>query len=103
MAGDRLYITGMTGRAPDGSIAESDIRAQTRQSLKTIEEQLRKHGMTFANVVDSTVWLRHAHDLAAMNEVYREIVIPYPPACATVGIPPNSAEMLIEIMMLAVK
>lgn len=103
MAGDRLYITGMTGRPPDGAIARGDIRAQTRQSLKTIEEQLQKHGMTFANVVDSTVWLRDARDFAGMNEVYREIVGPDPPARATVRIPPNSGEMLIEIMMLAVK
>jgi 2-iminobutanoate/2-iminopropanoate deaminase len=102
-SGTTLYITGMTGRRPDATFASGDIRAQTRQALATIEEQLRKHGMTFADIVDSTVWLRDSRDFAGMNEVYREIVQPNPPARATVRIPPNSGKMLVEIMMVAEK
>lgn len=102
-AGATLYITGMTGRAPDGSYARNDIKAQTRQALKTIEEQLTRHGMTFADAVDAVVWLRDPRHAAAMNEVYREIVKPLPPARATVRLSPNSADGLIEIMMIAHK
>lgn len=102
-AGDTLYITGMTGRAPDGTFARNDIKAQTRQALKTIEEQLKRHGMTFADAVDAVVWLRDPRHAAAMNEVYREIVKPLPPARATVRLSPNSADGLIEIMMIAHK
>ncbi len=103
MAGDSLYITGMTGRAPDGTFARNDIKAQTRQALKTIEEQLARHGLTFADCVDAVVWLRDPRHAQAMNEVYREVVKPNPPARATVRIPPSSAEGLIEIMMIAHK
>jgi len=103
MAGDTLYITGMTGRAPDGTFARNDIKAQTRQALKTIEEQLKRHGMTFADAVDAVVWLRDPRHAAAMNEVYREIVKPLPPTRATVRLSPNSADGLIEIMMIAHK
>lgn len=102
-AGDTLYITGMTGRAPDGTFARNDIKAQTRQALKTIEEQLKRHGMSFADAVDAVVWLRDPRHAAAMNEVYREIVKPLPPARATVRLSPNSADGLIEIMMIAHK
>ncbi len=102
-AGNRLYITGMTGRAKDGTFARGDIRAQTREALNTIGEQLAKHGFTFADVVDSVVWLRDARDFAGMNEVYRNVVKPDPPARATVRIPPASAEALVEIMMVAEK
>lgn len=102
-AGDTLYITGMTGRAPDGTYARNDIKAQTRQALKTIEDQLKRHGMTFADAVDAVVWLRDPRHAAAMNEVYRDIVKPLPPARATVRLSPNSAEGLIEIMMIAHK
>lgn len=102
-AGDTLYITGMTGRAPDGNFARNDIQAQTRQALKTIEEQLARHGMTFADCVDAVVWLRDPRHAAAMNAVYREIVKPNPPARATVRLPPSSADALIEIMMIAHK
>ena len=101
-AGNRLYITGMTGHAPDG-FARADIKAQVRQALKTIEEQLVKHGFTFADVVDSTVFLRDGRDFQGMNEVYGEIVRPDPPARATVRVPQISGESLVEIMMVASK
>ncbi|MBM3739143.1 MAG: hypothetical protein FJW39_25490 [Acidobacteria bacterium] len=100
-AGRTLYITGMTGRAPDGTFARNDIKAQARQALKTIEEQLTRHGMTFADTVDAVVWLRDPRHAAAMNEVYREIVKPNPAARATVRLAPNTADGLIEIMMTA--
>jgi 2-iminobutanoate/2-iminopropanoate deaminase len=102
-AADTLYITGMTGRTPDGTFARNDIKAQTRQALMTIEAQLKRHGMTFADAVDAVVWLRDPRHAAAMNEVYREIVKPLPPARATVRLSPNSADGLIEIMMIAHK
>lgn len=100
-AGNIVYVTGMTGRAPDGSYAPNDIKAQTRQALATIDEQLKRHGMTFADVVDAVVWLRDPRHAAAMKEVYREIVKPNPSARATVRLPPNAAAGLIEIMMIA--
>lgn len=100
-AGDTLYITGMTGRAPDGTFARNDIQAQTRQALKTIEDQLKRHGMTFADAVDAVVWLRDPRHAAEMNAVYREIVKPLPPARATVRLSPNPPDGLIEIMMIA--
>ncbi|MBM3727961.1 MAG: hypothetical protein FJW40_21365 [Acidobacteria bacterium] len=100
-AGNMLYITGMTGRTPNGDYALNDIKAQTRQALAAIEEQLKRHGMTFADTVDAVVWLRDPRHWAAMNETYREIVKPNPPARATVRLPPNSAAGLIEIMMIA--
>jgi 2-iminobutanoate/2-iminopropanoate deaminase len=102
-AGRKLYITGMTGRQPDGKFARADIREQTRQALKTIGEQLARHGMTFADTVDSVVWIRDGRLAQAMNEVYREVVKPGPPARATVRIAPSSSEALIEIMMIASK
>lgn len=102
-AGRRLFITGMTGRAPDGALAKNDIKAQTRQALMTIAKELSRHEMTFADVLDSTVWLRDARDFSAMNEVYREVVKPDPPARATVRMAPLSPDALIEIMMIAGK
>lgn len=101
MAGRSLYLAGATGQAPDGTYARNDIRAQTRQALERIREQLTRHGMTFADAVDSVVWLREPRHAAAMNDVYREIVKPNPPARATVRLAPNTAEGLIEIMMIA--
>ena len=101
-AGSRLYITGMTGRRPDGSFHRNDARAQARVSIATIEEQLRRHRMTFENVVDVLVWLRDPTDLAAIEGVFTPLFQKRKPALTVVGIPPNSPDSLVEIMMLAV-
>ena len=99
-AGGRLFGTGMTGRAPDGKLALNDIRAQTRQALKTIEEQLSRHRMTFDDVVDSVVWLRDMRHAPQMDAVYREVA-PKPHPRTVIGIPPTSWDALVEIMVTA--
>lgn len=99
-AGRRLFVTGMTGRTPDGKLAVNDIRAQTRQAMKTIEEQLARHGMTFEDVVDSVVWLRDMRHAPQMDAVYRESARkPHPRT--VIGIPPTSWDALVEIMVTA--
>ncbi|MFN7920434.1 MAG: RidA family protein [Bryobacteraceae bacterium] len=98
-----LYLPGITGRTADGKFARNDIKAQTRQALATIEETLKRHGMTFADAIDAVVWLRDPRHASAMNEVYREIVKPNPPARATVRLSPTDPDALIEIMMIAHK
>ena len=99
-AGRRLFITGMTGRVPDGGYARNDIAEQTRQALATIEEQLSRHNMTFADVIDSVVWLRDVRLASGMDEVYRRIV-KGKHARTVVGVPPTSFDALVEIMMIA--
>jgi 2-iminobutanoate/2-iminopropanoate deaminase len=101
-AGDRLYITGMTGRRPDGGFDRNDARAQAQVSIAAIEEQLRRHQMGFDNVVDTLVWLRNPSDWAAVELVYKPLVRKREPALTVVGIPPNSADALVEITVVAV-
>ena len=99
-ASRRLFVTGMTGRTPDGKLAWNDIRDQTRQALQTIEQQLSRHGMTFEDVVDSVVWLRDMRHAPQMDAVYRESA-PKPHPRTVVGIPPTSWNALVEIMVTA--
>ena len=94
-AGRRLYITGMTGRAPAGQL-QPEIQAQARQSLATIAEQLERNGMGFADVVETTVWLQKLHDFEAMRAL-----LPANGARTVVQIPPSSKEALVEIQMVA--
>jgi 2-iminobutanoate/2-iminopropanoate deaminase len=94
--GGTVYLSGATGRS-------GGIKAQTRQALQSIEQQLARYGMTFADTADAVVWLREPRHAAAMNEVYREIVKPNPAARATVRLSPGAADALIEIMMIAHK
>ncbi|MEO7649676.1 MAG: RidA family protein, partial [Bryobacteraceae bacterium] len=94
-AGHRLYITGMTGRGPDGKFAP-EIQAQARLSLATIAEQLDRNGMGFADVVETTVWLQNLQDYDGMRAL-----LPASGARTVVRIPPSSKEALVEIQMVA--
>jgi len=100
--GDRLYLSGLTGRGPDG-YAPGDVKAQTRQALESIKALLAEEGMDFGNVVQGLVWVTDIRDFQSMNEVYREYLPSPPPARATVGSALMSSSALVEIMMIAVE
>lgn len=100
-AGGRLYITGMTGRRANGSFDKNDARAQSEVSLATIAEQLERHRMSFGDVVETLVWLRHPEDWGRIRDAYSLRFPKAEPALTVVGIAPSSAEALVEIMMVA--
>ena len=100
--GDRLFLSGITGRGPDG-YAPGDVKAQTRQALETIKGLLAEEKMDFTNVVRGLVWVTDIRDFQSMNEIYREFLPSPAPARATVGAPLMSSSALVEIMMVAVE
>ena len=100
--GDRLYLSGITGRGPDG-YALGDVKAQTRQALESIKGLLAEEGMDFGNVVQGLVWVTDIRDFQSMNEIYREYLTSPPPARATAGAPLMSSSALVEIMMIVVE
>jgi reactive intermediate/imine deaminase len=101
-AGERLYLSGMVGRGPDG-YAAGDVKAQTQQTLDNLRATLKAAGLDFANVVDTTVYLTDSRNFGAMNEIYKQILPGGFPARATVVTPLMSPQALVEIMMVAAK
>ena len=65
----------MVGRAPDGSVAKGEIRAQTRQVLVNIGAALDAAGLGFEHVVSTNVYLSDLRHLGAADEVYREYLV----------------------------
>lgn len=98
--GGRIYLSGVLGNT-EANIG--DITAQTRETLTRIQRTLSAQGLTFANVVDTTVYLTDLSQFAAMNAVYREFFPTAPPARATVGTGLVSRNALVELVMTAVR
>lgn len=98
--GDRFYLSGVLGNT-DANVG--DVAAQTRETLTRIQRTLTAQGLTFANVVDTTVYLTDLSHFAAMNAVYREFFPTAPPARATVGTGLVSPNGLVELVMTAVR
>lgn len=103
LASDTLYVSGqLPVVTADGSMPE-DIAAQTRQSLTNIGYILEEAGMSFNDVVKTTVLLADINDFAAMNAVYAEFFTGDKPAraCYQVAALPKAAK--VEIEAVAVK
>ena len=98
-----LYISGQIPVVPaDGSVPES-IEAQTRQSLKNIGAILEKAGMTYSNVVKTTVLLDDISNFAAMNAVYSEFFTAEKPARACYQVAALPMGVKVEIEAIAVR
>ena len=70
-ANGMVFVSGQLPIDPaTGDFAGTDISAQAEQSLKNVQSVLAEAGLTLANVVKSTVFLKDIKDFAAMNEVY---------------------------------
>ena len=113
-AGDYLFVSGISARRADNSIAGAevddqgttrlDIQIQTRAVIENIEDVLESMDCTLADIVDVTTFLVNMNDFGGYNEVYAEHFSESRPARTTVAVHqlphPN---LVIEIKATAYK
>jgi 2-iminobutanoate/2-iminopropanoate deaminase len=100
--GTFLFLSGQIALLPDGTIAEGDVQAQTRQVITNISALLTEAGCTATNVVKTTVFLKNMGDFAAMNTVYDGFFGASKPARSTVEVSRLPKDVLVEIEVIAV-
>jgi len=102
--GKLVFISGMTARRPDGSIAGvGDISAQTRQVCENIKAAVEAAGGTLDDVCRVDVFVRNMEHFDAIHKVRREYFKPPLPASTMVEVTKMvSADYLIEINAIAV-
>jgi 2-iminobutanoate/2-iminopropanoate deaminase len=102
--GKLVFISGMTARRPDGSIAGiGDIGAQTRQVCENIKAAVEAAGGTLDDVCRVDVYVRNMEHFDAIHRVRREYFKPPLPASTMVEVTKMvSADYLIEINAIAV-
>jgi 2-iminobutanoate/2-iminopropanoate deaminase len=98
--GNLLFCAGQIPLDPaSGELVGGDVAAQTERVCENIRAVLAANGMTFADVVKTTVFLLTMDDFAAMNAVYaRHFTEPFP-ARSTVAVAglPKGARVEIEV------
>ena len=100
-AGDFLFTSGQIALDPaTGKLAGDTIEVQTEQVLKNLEAVLAAHGMTFADVVKTTVFLTDLADFATVNGIYATRFPAEPPArsCVQVAGLPGGSKIEIELV-----
>src|SRR6185312_260077 len=73
--GRMVFISGMTARRPDGSIAGiGDIEAQTRQVCENIKAAVETAGGTMDDICRVDVYVRNMEHFDKIHKVRREYV-----------------------------
>jgi 2-iminobutanoate/2-iminopropanoate deaminase len=83
-----------------GDLVAGNIQAQTERVLQNVKAILEDQGLTFANVVKSTVFMTNLADFAGMNEVYAKYFTTDFPARSTIQVAalPKGASVEIEVV-----
>ena len=99
--GDLLFCSGQIPLDPQtGNLVPGDIRVQTDRVLQNVKAILDDQGLTFANVVKSTVFMTDLAGFAAMNEIYSKYFTDNFPARSTIQVAglPKGAGVEIEVI-----
>ncbi len=99
--GDFLFCAGQIPIEPaTGNLVVGDIKTQTERVLENIKAILDDQGLTFENVIKSTVFMVNLADFAAMNEVYGKYFAKDFPARSTIQVAalPKGASVEIEVV-----
>jgi enamine deaminase RidA (YjgF/YER057c/UK114 family) len=85
-AGDTLYCSAKDGfiPGPHGGIYATTTTHQLRQTMRNQLDNLEEAGMSFDEVVSTTVYLDDLSDLRAFDDVYAEYFGPVMPARTTI-------------------
>ncbi len=69
--GTMLYTSGQIAIDPKtGNLVTDDIKTETKLVMENLKAILTEAGMTFENVLKSTIFISDMHNFAAINEVY---------------------------------
>jgi len=101
--GRLVFISGMTARRPDGSIAGiGDVEAQTRQVCENLKAAVEAAGGTMDDICRVDVYVRNIEHFEKIHRVRREYFKAPAPASTMVEVTKLvSPEYLIEISAIA--
>lgn len=102
--GKLVFVSGMTARKPDGTIAGiGDITEQTRQVCENIKSAMETAGGSLDDVVRVDVYVRNIEHFDKIHAVRREYFKPPLPASTMVEVTKMvSPDYLIEINAIGV-
>jgi 2-iminobutanoate/2-iminopropanoate deaminase len=100
--GNMLFVSGQGPLDPQTKeVVSTDIKEQTRQTLKNLESILAAAGASFANVVNMRVCLRNVEDFPSFNEAFRECLRGEKVTRTCIGGTPHRKGVNVEIDCVA--
>ncbi len=105
LKGDTLYTSGQIALDPiTGELVIGSIEEETKQVMENMKEVLTAAGMTFENVVKTSIFISDMHNFSKINEVYGQYFDNQTaPARETVEVANLPKFVNVEISMIAIK
>lgn len=99
-----LFCSGQVSIDPtNGNVITTDVKAQTEMVMKNLEAVLKAGGVSFKNVVKTTIFLTDMKDFVTVNEIYGRFFPSDAPARSTIAVAGLPKGVNVEIEMIAAK
>ena len=101
--GNMLYTSGQLPLNPETGKMPEDVAEQAKQSLANVEAIVNEAGLTKADIVKATVFVKDLNDFGTVNEVYATFFGENCPerSCVEVARLPLDAKVEIEVIAVA--
>jgi 2-iminobutanoate/2-iminopropanoate deaminase len=100
-SGEFVFCSGQLGLDPTTGELADGVEAQAERSLRNLQSVLDASGLTFDDVVKTTIFLADVNDFGAVNAVYARFMPEPPPARSTIGVAALPKGGLVEIEAIA--
>jgi 2-iminobutanoate/2-iminopropanoate deaminase len=100
-AGDFVFCSGQTGLDPATGVLREGVAAQAEQVLDNLAAVLAAAGVSFADVVKTTIFLTDMGDFQTVNALYAKRFSGGLPARSTVQVAALPKSGAVEIEMIA--
>ncbi len=104
--GNTFYFSGQIALDPQTGtfVSETDVKLQTEQVMKNIQALLLESGLTFENIVKTSIFLKSMNDFPIVNEEYAKYFKDgIYPARETVEVSRLPKDALVEISVICAK
>ena len=102
-AGNFLFVSGQVAINPEnGELNIGNIEEETHQVMRNLKAVLLEAGLTFDNVVKSTIFLSDMGTFAQVNEIYGQYFSTDFPARETVQVSVLPKNVNVEISVIAI-
>lgn len=103
IANNLIFTSGQIYLTPEGKLLEGTLEEQVHQIMKNLQAVLKEAGVSFSNVVKSTVYVTDMSVYGKINEIYGSYFSAPYPAREVVCVKKLPLGAKVEISMVAVK
>lgn len=102
--GSLVFCSGQIAIDPNNNeVMKVGVKEQTQRVMKNIEAVLQQAGLSFSNVIKTTIYLTDMNDFTTVNEIYASYFqAPYP-ARSTVAVAALPKGVNVEVEVTAAR